>query len=134
MEPPQLHAPRLFDPAAEPAAELKRLNVELLVSYTELLRRVCSLVCLSRALALTALLRSALADGTPGYDAHVHSCGVVLANMQQLLSEQRDAQAADALEHALQQQLSSQRQATLLLRQRAAAARQATAHAAARKA
>ena len=78
-------------------------------------------------------LCSALADGTPGYDAHAHSYGVLLANMQQLLSEQRDGQAADALEHSLQQQLSSQRQATLLLRQRAAAARQATAHAAARE-
>jgi hypothetical protein len=37
---PELHAERLYDPAAPPAAEIKRLSTELMATFAELLKCV----------------------------------------------------------------------------------------------
>ncbi len=61
----------------------------------------------------------------------MHGVAVLLANMHHVLSELRAQQAADALEHALGQELAQKRAAIQALSARAQAARQAAARAAA---
>jgi hypothetical protein len=84
----------------------------------------------ARALTRRNAPRSALADGSSGYDERVHAVAVLLSNMGHLLSSLRRAQAADALEASLVAALGAKRERLAALRARAAEADAAAAAAA----
>lgn len=115
----------MFDPAAEPKVEFRRLNAALRVLYTQLVG--CVLDDISRQAhssflsALNSCLhhtRRALADGSTEYDGVVHNIRVVLSNLHFLASSLREPQALDALAHAFQQQAQQLQEAGNVLRQR----------------
>jgi len=125
--PPQLHAPLLYDPGADPGPELKRLNAALAAAHVELIRRAADkddpVLCL---LALTHTC-SAVADGEVGYDERVHTIAVLIQNMQHLLSGLRGEQAADTLAVCFEAAAAEKRAAAAALRATAERAREAVA-------
>jgi hypothetical protein len=122
--PLELHAPLVFDPAAEPKVEVRRLNGALRVLYTQLVGCVHAVksgtlqpACLSTKLRLHHT-RRALADGSTEYDGVVHNIRVVLSNLHFLVSSLREPQALDALAHAFKQQAAQLQETGNVLRTR----------------
>lgn len=96
LPPPVLHAPLAHAPSSPPGASLTSLATQLLACFTR--------------------LTGELAAGTPGFDATVHTVGVLLANAAHVVDCLRGPQAEAALEKELAARVARKRGALATLR------------------